>query len=518
MGKFTLLTTLTLQAAGFDKGVDKAKKSAKALSDGVQSAGSTMMQALSPLTSAVGGLGGQFTGVATGMIGAFKKMIPAIHGVRSAIISTGIGAILIAITTAIAGLISWMKRTDEGSDAMRKAFDIVKAVINTVLEKLGYLGSALVKLFKRDFKGAAEDAKAAFTGWGSAMKENIATAKKLNDLQDKLEDYNETAALNRAKIEERISALQAKAREADKYTATEQLKLTNDLAAAKLELYNFERQGKQLELDVLREELAMDAKNQDNRQKANDKEAELINLRTTYNEGLKETIKLRLKLAEEAEREKKREEDTTTGMVNTVTAVAEAVGSIPNLFSGMFNTMKTDLAEMNMEIAKTATLADKLKEGLRPVTEKIGEGLKEGADSFKEYGKVVKSTVKSIIGAMIAEGVSAMVMSALKDWATKVPFGYIVAPAAAGLAAGLAKTAFNSLIPKFATGGIVSSPTMAMVGDYSNARSNPEVIAPLDRLQRLIGGGYGGEVTFRIEGDTLVGVLNNKNRRFNSFK
>lgn len=44
---------------------------------------------------------------------------------------------------------------------------------------------------------------------------------------------------------------------------------------------------------------------------------------------------------------------------------------------------------------------------------------------------------------------------------------------------------YNS-IPALATGGIVSSPTLAMVGEYSNASSNPEVITPLDKLNSML--------------------------------
>ena len=49
-----------------------------------------------------------------------------------------------------------------------------------------------------------------------------------------------------------------------------------------------------------------------------------------------------------------------------------------------------------------------------------------------------------------------------------------------------------------------------MVGEgKGTTQSNPEVIAPLDKLKSFLGGGDGNEnVTFRIEGNTLVGVLN----------
>lgn len=78
--------------------------------------------------------------------------------------------------------------------------------------------------------------------------------------------------------------------------------------------------------------------------------------------------------------------------------------------------------------------------------------------------------------------------------------------AAASVASVLAAIAS---VPKFASGGIVSGPTLALVGEYPGAAANPEVIAPLDKLGGLIGRSSGtGEVRFRIEGRDLVGVLN----------
>ena len=41
-------------------------------------------------------------------------------------------------------------------------------------------------------------------------------------------------------------------------------------------------------------------------------------------------------------------------------------------------------------------------------------------------------------------------------------------------------------VPAFAEGGIVSGPTLGLMGEYPGARSNPEVIAPLDKLKTLM--------------------------------
>ena len=75
-----------------------------------------------------------------------------------------------------------------------------------------------------------------------------------------------------------------------------------------------------------------------------------------------------------------------------------------------------------------------------------------------------------------------------------------------GIAAIAAGTALKNMVAdkasKFANGGIVSGPTLGMVGEYPGASSNPEVIAPLDKLKDMIGGGGGG--TFVLRGQDLL--------------
>lgn len=76
-----------------------------------------------------------------------------------------------------------------------------------------------------------------------------------------------------------------------------------------------------------------------------------------------------------------------------------------------------------------------------------------------------------------------------------------------GIAAIAAGTALKNMVAdkasKFASGGIVSGPTLGMVGEYPGAQSNPEVIAPLDKLKSMIGGAGGGG-TFVLRGQDLL--------------
>lgn len=65
----------------------------------------------------------------------------------------------------------------------------------------------------------------------------------------------------------------------------------------------------------------------------------------------------------------------------------------------------------------------------------------------------------------------------------------------------------------FANGGIISGPTIGLMGEYAGAANNPEVVAPLNRLRQLIQPvGGGGTVTVRMHGRELVGVLDNEYR------
>ena len=87
-----------------------------------------------------------------------------------------------------------------------------------------------------------------------------------------------------------------------------------------------------------------------------------------------------------------------------------------------------------------------------------------------------------------------------------LPWSAIVA----GLAAANVATIASTPIPSFAQGGIVSGPTVGLMGEYSGAKSNPEVIAPLDRLKSLMGSdNQKVEVYGRISGNDLI-ILNQK--------
>jgi len=65
-------------------------------------------------------------------------------------------------------------------------------------------------------------------------------------------------------------------------------------------------------------------------------------------------------------------------------------------------------------------------------------------------------------------------------------------------------------IPRLANGGMVTQPTLALVGDNKNARSDPEVISPLSKLQEIVEnavrGALGSERKQEQSGDIILQV------------
>lgn len=119
------------------------------------------------------------------------------------------------------------------------------------------------------------------------------------------------------------------------------------------------------------------------------------------------------------------------------------------------------------------------------------------------------TTAATAKSAETAANVSAAASGALAAH-SGIPFVGI----ALGLAAVGAIIAAMASIPKFANGGVVSGPTLAMVGEYAGASGNPEVIAPLDKLRSMLqpaGGMDLGKVEFEIKGRSLKAILAKEN-------
>lgn len=170
--------------------------------------------------------------------------------------------------------------------------------------------------------------------------------------------------------------------------------------------------------------------------------------------------------------------------------------------------------------------------GLNQLATGIGEALGQAAAGGGNLAKKLSKVVLTTIGNMAVQlgklslGVGKTVIAikaALENLSGPVAIAAGIALIALGsfAKAQAGKIAGGGGATAFANGGIVSGPTMGLVGEYPGAKSNPEVIAPLNKLQGMIGasGGGGGNVnvtgSVRVEGQDLLIAIERANETAN---
>jgi hypothetical protein len=145
--------------------------------------------------------------------------------------------------------------------------------------------------------------------------------------------------------------------------------------------------------------------------------------------------------------------------------------------------------------------------------EQLGEMIAGGKFDFSKLGTILADALSSLGKALITfaltTGATLELFKDPKKWGLALAAG--VAAVAAGSA--LKSTLKNNQTTAFANGGIVSGPTMGLVGEYPGAQNNPEVIAPLDKLKSMIGGGGNG--TFVLRGQDLLLSINRAQKASN---
>jgi len=154
-----------------------------------------------------------------------------------------------------------------------------------------------------------------------------------------------------------------------------------------------------------------------------------------------------------------------------------------------------ELEEMGFDTAKVVERFNQLQDVTKDVQQTFGsfgnvlegvfaQALQSTDGFFTTFVDGAKQAFKALMAQLAA-------MIAMKAILSAVGIGSF---AEAGT--GVGDFLGNLLVPSFATGGIVSGPTLGLMGEYAGARTNPEVIAPLDKLKSMIGTNGGSTEVF----------------------
>ena len=189
-----------------------------------------------------------------------------------------------------------------------------------------------------------------------------------------------------------------------------------------------------------------------------------------------------------------------------------------NTLKRSFRIMQVQFSDSIKELEITGKQIGGILTGsIQSFAQNFGQALAsgDGIEVFKSLLISVMDMLQQFGAALIAAGVATEAFKSL----FANPIAGIIAGTALIATAAAAKAALQNATA-FADGGIVSGPTYALVGEYSGASNNPEVIAPLNKLKSMIepaqsDSGMSGEVRFVIKGETLEGILSKMNRKRN---
>jgi len=192
------------------------------------------------------------------------------------------------------------------------------------------------------------------------------------------------------------------------------------------------------------------------------------------------------------------------------------------------------LLAMENAAAFNAGIGEIITGGLNQLATGIGEALGKamsgGGNLAQNLSKVLLTTVGgmavqlgklAISIGLAVEGIKKALQSLNPAVAVAAGIALIALGSFAKAQAGKIAGGGGGGATAFAKGGIVSGPTMGLVGEYPGAKSNPEVIAPLNKLQGMIGasGGGGGNVnvtgSVRVEGQDLLIAIERANETAN---
>lgn len=198
----------------------------------------------------------------------------------------------------------------------------------------------------------------------------------------------------------------------------------------------------------------------------------------------------------------------------------EALNAPKELYEGykkylnkIHQTWDKTVDKMQKPFTQISKLAGNVGAIMQNLGQQMEDSMLQAAGAWLQWGASLASTIAEALPQLLslfAANTSVSASEAAKSQAGIPVVGPILALASV---ASIIAALTNIPTPTaFANGGVVSGPTYALVGEYAGASNNPEVIAPLSKLREYINptssNHQGGEVAFKIEGRTLVGLLN----------
>ena len=550
MGKFSLLTTLTLNASGYNKGINQAKQKTEDLKKTTQRISGVIKKAMS------------FAGIGLGIAAVMKGVKESINSVQSsgdafhntmAAAKEATNALFQSIATLTFGdLISNMENAAEAGRIYAEALDDIgdrqrsvgihskkaKLEIKKLEAQLTNLNlttkerQAVVdevnRLTLEQFKKEENLAKQRLDAEKERFKsKHTLSDKEVDDLQNYIENYQNLTKLEYDALKDATLAYQALS------------KIKEGTGRGRLLQEQWDKQKENLSEQQLRFVMLGDTIN-----KISDVERDHFAL--VVNGWLDAQIEL-VKYTNKAERAQQeidrankaaidalKDKIIYTEKLNKIESLGgiSITGSEPNtsILDTMFDAdFATKAAEYEKKIENfMGNLKSIFQDGLIDAGITFAEGIGElfVTGDIVEFGKSFLNSIANFMSNLAAQMITFATMSigfataiaAIKKFMVLNP---IIAIVSAVTLLALAQAFRVKASESFAQGGIVGGSSYS--GDLIPARVNSgEMILNQAQQRNLFslanGGGGGGVLTTRINGDDLEFILNKNQRKRNSFR
>jgi hypothetical protein len=224
--------------------------------------------------------------------------------------------------------------------------------------------------------------------------------------------------------------------------------------------------------------------------------------------------------------------DDFTGAPEIIATTVEITDATIKMEQELKASAERRATDLYVSSVKMAEWAAKSKEAVDSVNAAFATLQMEAAESFAQFiadiatgeqdaGKNFgKNMLGAIAGFMDMLGKALVTTAIAAEAFQKLLISNPLLAAAAGVAliagAAIVRSQLKSGpdVQAFADGGIVSGPTLGLMGEYPGASSNPEVIAPLDKLKGMLksNDSSGFVASTSIQGRDLAIVLERYNR------
>lgn len=181
----------------------------------------------------------------------------------------------------------------------------------------------------------------------------------------------------------------------------------------------------------------------------------------------------------------------------TETAIKQMIEQGVSPFDERIIEMRNNLELLQGSVAKVGEEGESFSKNFQG-------NMEETAASMAKQSASVDEMAKNMVGSLLDSAAAGLISSIMAS----VPFPVNIALAAG---AGAIIGGLKSNLPELASGGIIGSEMNVKVGEYIGAKNNPEIIAPINKLENMMGGSNVGVAT----GENVIFSMEHTNKRFN---